>query len=56
MIEVRIPIDVYQRRYRKFEHVVPIGRKVGVELAIPASQLDEMNQVGVRSRIEEKAQ
>jgi hypothetical protein len=52
MIEVRIPADVYQSRYQRFEHVIWMGRNRGVELAIPADQLDELNRVGVRLKVE----
>ena len=48
LIEVQVPIEVYRYRFQQFEHVVVFGAGRGVELAIPAEHLDELNRVGVR--------
>jgi len=50
LVEVRIPVEIYQDQYQRFEHRIVLGEKVGIELAIPFNCLDEMNRVGVRLR------
>ena len=55
IIEILVPADVYQRRYRQFEHAVVLSGRTGTELAIPAEELDELNRLGVRLEAERES-
>jgi hypothetical protein len=55
IIEIQVPVDIYEQRYRQFEHEVVFGGRTGTELAIPAEELDELNRVSVRLRVDEES-
>lgn len=55
IIEIRVPTGVYEQRYRRFEHDVIFGGRTGAELAIPAEELDELNRLSVRLKVEREA-
>jgi hypothetical protein len=55
IIEIRIPADVYQQRFRRFEHEVVFSGRTGTELAIPAEELDESNRLSVRLRVDKES-
>jgi hypothetical protein len=55
IIEIRIPADVYERQFRRFEHDIVLGGRTGAELAIPAEELDELNRVSVRSEVDRES-
>lgn len=50
LVEVRVPLIEYESRFQQFEHEIVFGIGKGVELAIPAEHLDELNRIGVRLR------
>jgi hypothetical protein len=52
IIEIRVPTEVFEQRYRRFEHEVVFGGRKGTELAIPAEELDELNRLSVRLEVE----
>ncbi|MCA9112844.1 MAG: hypothetical protein KDA52_23020 [Planctomycetaceae bacterium] len=51
-IEVRIPHSDYKSHFRQYEQLVTLGGRTGIELPVPATQLDELNRVGVRSSVD----
>ena len=48
VIEVAIPRIIYEESFQNCEQPVVLGTRQGVQLVIPAAQLDVLNESGTR--------